>query len=112
MRQPIHAFFIAALFIVSTMTTAFAQQIAPQGIPSDDCENSVQATEPEQDLTGVSVVIGVVTGIDLANNTVDLKTDAGDVELVAAPEDLKDLKEGDTLVVFMEEEKPLEQQIA
>jgi len=112
MKQSVRAFFIAALFVVGTMTAAFAQQIAPQAIPGDDCENSVQAVEPEQDLSGVSVVIGVVTGIDLTNNTVDLKTDAGDVELVAAPEDLKDLKEGDTLVVFMEEEKPLEQQIA
>lgn len=110
MQQTMRVFFIAALLVVSTMATTFAQQIAPQGIPGDDCENNVQATEP--DLSGASVLIGVVTAIDLENNTVDLQTDAGDVELVAAPEDLKDLKEGDTLVVFMEEEKPLEQQIA
>ncbi|MGH7964075.1 MAG: hypothetical protein ACRERD_20020 [Candidatus Binatia bacterium] len=108
MMQAVYSLFIAALLMIGTLTTASAQQW--QATPDWDCEQGVQAAEPNPE--GVSVLLGVVTKIDHAKSTIALQTDVGNVELIAEPEDLKDVKEGDTLVVFMEEEQPLEQQIA
>ena len=91
--------FIATLLIFGGITTAFAHQPVPRRTPGDKCGRGAKVAKPGPE--GASILVGVITKIDHNKNTIALKTDDGDLEILASAEDLKGLKEGDTLVVYM-----------
>jgi hypothetical protein len=98
---------IAATLLVSAPLRVSAQSFLPSNEPSSTCEPDAFATAFSR--SGHEVVVRV-DSVDYRNGELVLATPRGAIEAVAAPEEIKDLREGDLLTVCIDDEVWVDEQ--
>jgi hypothetical protein len=89
--------FIALLFICGLAMPAVAQQEPQQ--PTAQGSVSQEAEVPTTNLKGEHEISGTISKLDTNKGMVSLQTDVGMLELHFPPQEVKELKAGDTITV-------------
>ncbi len=97
---------VATLLTIGSAPPAFAQQTSPQDTPDSNCEQEIAAVDPRAH-SGHTTVATVIQ-VDHLHGVLHLDTALGRLLTFATPEDIKDLQEGDELMVCMADADPAE----
>ena len=97
---------VTAWLAVGSALLVSAQQPPPQDPFEQSCQQSVTALDPQA--RGGHAAVATVVRVDHRSGLLSLETDIGRVLTFAAPEEIKDLREGDQIMVCMAEVDPPE----
>ena len=106
MRNMRLAVTLATLLTIGSVLLVFAQQTPPQGTPESNCEQEIAAVDPQAH--GGHATVATVIQVDHLHGVLHLDTALGRLLTFATPEDIKDLQEGDELMVCMADADPAE----
>jgi hypothetical protein len=97
---------VATLLTISSALPAFTQQTPPQGTPDSNCQQEMAAVALPAH--GGHATVATVIQVDHQQGLLHLDTALGRLLTFAAPEDIKDLQEGDQLMVCVADADPAE----
>ena len=97
---------LATLLAVGSAAPSFAQQASVHDTSKSACMQETNAATPQANKERATVA--TVVQIDRQHGILNLETEIGRVLTFAAPEDIKNLHEGDQIEVYLVEEDSAE----
>ncbi len=95
----------ATLLTIGHTAPTWARPALPSVASANVCSHGVCAVQKTQE--GGFVLRATITRIDYNTGWVDLETEVGKLQALVSPEEIQDLREGDTLIVYIaEDEEP------